>query len=317
VDDLAARRAEIEQARASYQHRDRVRAAARYAHFTLPDDVALAGISTAFDQARHSLAHLDELIGNEARLLSELLEPAEEAIQSYIVRYLQLFDDVTARAEQARQEIEAIPARPAYRVLGRLAEVEQLGADPQPQLNGMLCAVLDEPARLFPTTLTRAEVERRLRQWPQPPGCFLTLENAGEWRQRVDEALAGCQDALQAALLDKAGLLQSEALRRRLAQGCHEPFIAGLLAAPSPEDLADYLVQALGGETTAEPNPVDLLCRYLKELRVSKLRLTDFAPSRHTIEPADVDGVVAEFRAFLLDALNAGEDELPVIELET
>jgi len=49
---------------------------------------------------------------------------------------------------------------------------------------------------------------------------------------------------------------------------------------------------------------------------VRKLRLTDFTPSKRTIEPSDVDTVIAEFRAFLLDALAAGEDELPVIEFK-
>jgi hypothetical protein len=47
-----------------------------------------------------------------------------------------------------------------------------------------------------------------------------------------------------------------------------------------------------------------------------KLRLTDFSASKRTIERADVDEVVAEFRTFLLDVLDAGEDELPVVELE-
>ena len=45
-------------------------------------------------------------------------------------------------------------------------------------------------------------------------------------------------------------------------------------------------------------------------------RLADFSPGKRTIERADVDSIVAEFRAYLLSALAAGEDELPVIELE-
>ena len=59
----------------------------------------------------------------------------------------------------------------------------------------------------------------------------------------------------------------------------------------------------------------DLLTRYLKKLRVRRLRLTDFSPSKRTIERADVDKVVTEFRTFLLDGLAAEEDELPVVEL--
>jgi hypothetical protein len=317
VDDLAVRRAEVKQAEDLFRHRDRVRAAARYAVFELPEEPALAEIRATLHQAQASLGHIDTLMANEARLLSELLEPVEEAIHSYSVRYLQVFEQVTGHAEQARQEIEALPAQPAYQALGRLAQVEQLGADPRAQLQRMIHEILDDPSQLFPTTSTRAEVERHLRQWPQPPGCSLTLDNADEWRQRADEALAGCQNALQAALLDKAALLYSDALRERLAQGIQEPFIAGLLEVGSPEEMADYLTQALGGEEPQKPDSVDLLRRYLKKLRVRKLRLTDFAPNKRTIERADVDRVVDEFRTFLLDALDAGDDELPVVELET
>jgi len=316
VDDLAVRRAEVEQVKDFFQHRDRVRAAARYANFELPDEPALAEIRATFRKARTLLGQMDGLIANETRLLTELLEPIEEDIHSYSVRYLQVFEQVTAHAEQVRQQIETLPTQPAYCALERLAQVEQLGADTRPEVRRVVREVLGEPSQFSPTTLTRAEVERHLRHWPQPPQCSLTLQNAEEWRQKADDVLTRCQGALRTALLDKAALLHSDALRDRLAQGRSEPFIAGLLAAQTAEELADYLTQTLGGEAVEEPDPVGLLTRYLKKLRVRKLRLTDFTPSKRTIEPSDVDTVVAEFRAFLLDALAAGEDELPVVEME-
>jgi hypothetical protein len=316
VDDLAARRAEVKQAESFYLYRDRVRAASRYTHFELPDEPALATIRTTFERGRDSLDHLAELIANEARLLSEFLEPVEEAIQSYSVRYLQAFDQVTARAEQVRLQVEVLPDQPAYRVLERLARVEQLGADQRPQVQRAMRQVLDEPSRLFPTTLNRADLERLLREWPQPPQCALTLDNVTGWMEKADEALDSCQGTLDAALLDRAALLHSEALRARLAQGRQEAFIDGLLKAKMLGDTAGYLIKTLGGETLAEPDPVELLVRYLKKLSVRKLWLADFTPSKRTIEQADVDLVVGEFRGFLLDALETGEDELSVVELE-
>ena len=75
-------------------------------------------------------------------------------------------------------------------------------------------------------------------------------------------------------------------------------------------------METLGGETIGEPDRVDLPLRTLKKLNVRKLRLADFAPSKRTIERSDVDQVVDEFRGFLVDALEAGEDELSVLELE-
>ena len=316
IDDLAARRVQVEQVRAFYEHRDRVLAASRYARFDVPDQSELAGIRRTLERVRGSLQHLDQLIESEARLRSEFLEPAEEAMRSYAVRYLQLFDQVTAHAEQVRQQLEALPQQPAYRALGRLARVEQLGADLRPRIQQAVQQVLDNPAQLSPTTTSRAEVERELRSWPQPPHSDLTFQNGSEWIQKADDVLSSCQGTLHAGLLERATLLYSDALGERLAQGRHEPFIAGLLDASSPSDVAEHLVKALGTTSPTEPDPVDLLIRYLMTLRVRKLRLADFRPSKRTLERGDVEQAVSEFRDFLTDALQAGEGELPVVEVE-
>ena len=257
-------------------------------------------------------------MANETRLAMELLDPTREAIESYIVRYLQAFDAVTARAERARDETAALTAAPAYRALERLASVSALGADPRPALQTALQAATNDPD-IFPGCLTRAAAERELRERPQPPGCPLTLENAGDWLARADAVVERARGAVHAALLDKASLLASPALRERLAQGAGEPFIDGLLAAGTAEEVAEYLEQTFATSRSPKPkvsDPVELLRRYLKKLRVRKVRLADFKPSKRTVERADVEAVVAEFRRFLLDGLAAGEDELPVVELE-
>lgn len=324
VDDLAMRRQEVHQATTFFAYRERVRAAARYARFEVPDQPQLAGVRETLQLANQLLEDLDGLIASEARLLSRLLEPVEEAIDTYSVRYLQVFDQVTAHAEQARMDIEAIPEQSAYRALGRLARVKALGADSRPLVDHARRQILATAASagsaqaptLFPTALTRAEVERRLRSWPQPPGCNLTLENADEWIQRADEALRKCRNALDGALLKRATLLHSEALRERLVQGNHEPFIEGLLRAKSAEEVAEYLAPALGSEDVGEPDPVELLIRYLKKLNVRKLRLSDFEPGKRTIEVGDVDQIVADFRTFITAGLEGGHDELQVVELE-
>ena len=316
VDDLATRRAETDQARTFYQHRDRVRAAARYCRLELPEEPALASARSSLERACPSLRRPEELVANEARLISELLQPAEEAIAAYGVRYLQVFDKVTAHAETIRQQIESLPSRPAYRALGRLARATQLGGDLRPAVEQAREEVLGHPSRLFPTTLSRADVERLLRDWPQPPECALTLENADAWIHVSDDALSKCEGALNGALLDRAGLLHSEALRDRLAQGRDDPFIAGLLQAESAQEVAAYLIDTLGGDAPPEPDPVDLLIRYLKKLHVRKLRLADFSPSKRAVERSDVDQIVSEFRDFVENGLQAGEDELAVVELE-
>jgi len=81
----------------------------------VPEKPPLAEVGATFREAQASLEHLDDLIASEARLLTQLLEPVEEAIQTYSVRYLQVFDQMTAHAEKVRQTMEALPDRPAFR----------------------------------------------------------------------------------------------------------------------------------------------------------------------------------------------------------
>jgi hypothetical protein len=315
TDDLAARRAETLQAERLYDYRDQLRAAARYA--------AVGPVANwPYDKVRAGLGRLPELMTNETRLAMELLDPAAEAIASYTVRYLQAFDHVTSRTEQAREQIAALPDTPVYQALSRLAALPQLGADPRPDLQARYRAMIDGPD-LFPAGVTRAAAERELRERPDSPGCPLTLENAEGWLERAENGVRICRDLTRAALMEKARLLHSAALRERLTQGAGEPFIAGLLAAGTAEAVAGYLEHEVtkvheGHEARRreEGDPVALLVRYLKKLRVRKVRLADFRPGKRTIERGDVDAVVAEFRRFLLEGLAAGEDELPVVELE-
>ncbi|HOU13760.1 MAG TPA: hypothetical protein PKZ84_11640 [Anaerolineae bacterium] len=323
VDDLATRRAEVRQVERFYTYRDRLRAVAHYVTWAagvnsaaLPPDTVLRDVVKQLEQTRTVLAEIATLATNETRLAAELLQPAEEAIASYTSRYLTAFDRVTARSEEVRQQLTALADTPDARALAVLAQVPQLGSDPRSALTAERRAMAEA---LFPTQLTRATVERALRSWPQPPQCPLTLVNAGEWLQRADDALANAQTALRVALLEKARLLHSTALRERLAQGQEEAFIAGMAVAPTAEALADYLAETLGAaDHTAVDARVALLNRYLKRLSVRKVRLSEFAPRKRTLERADVDGVVADFRAFLLRALETGdEDELPIVELES
>ena len=313
VDNLKARQGEVEQLEKFIQYSERLRTIVRYAAQTIPADPALTPIANGLNVAKQRLVQLNGLLQNEAQLLSELVEPTERVIESYRVRYLQLYDDVTAHAEQVRQAVEALPKEPTAVTLQALGAVTGLGDDVWSAIAAEIKSTLQAPSNFLPTLLTRQKIENDLKLLPQPPQCDLTLQNGEQWKQRADAVLAKQQMAIQDALVAKARLLQSPALRERLAQGQDQPFIAGLLALNSDQAIVDYLVAQLGH---AQAKPViDLLNRTLRKLRVRKVRLTDFVPSRRTIEPSDIAAVVVEFRHFLEEALHADADETPVIEL--
>jgi hypothetical protein len=316
LDDLKARCTELQQAEDFYKHQDRIRAAARYTRLELPDDPVLKAVKVTLNRAKACFKKIDTLIASEAKLRSELLDPMEEAIQSYSVRYLQVYDQVTSRTEESRQGIRDLPGKQEYTAAKRLGSLRQLGADPTPSLNQFFDSYLGADSPLFPADLLRANIERDLRSWPHPPQCPLTFQNADEWLKNAAEALQLCQTTLGEAVKDKAALLHSEALRERLEQGREHDFIAGLLDAQSMDEAAKYLVQALGAEEVGDPDPIELLARYLKKIQIVKVRLADFQPGKRMIEAEDVEQLVDEFASFLNKALNADDDEIVVVELE-
>jgi len=324
VDDLTIRRVELDQIRKFLSHNDRIRAGQRYALLVATgkdkyptQDPTLFSIYEKLDLVKERMSALAELMGNEARLLSELLDPAAEIIQSYSVRYLQAFDQVVSHTEQTRQRILELSNKPEFLTLARLSSVQQLGASKmqflQERINDSAASDM-----LFPANLTRSMIEQQLNHWPQPSGCPLTLENAAAFIQTADAHYAEADQALHAALLEKAALLHSEAVRSRLEQGRNEAFISELLAAPDPQGVENVLVQRIGQAPEEVSNAnIEKLIRYLHHIQVRKVNLSDFQPSKRTIEMSDVDQITQEFHHFLLEALQPGsEDEFPVVEIE-
>ncbi|MBC8504218.1 MAG: hypothetical protein H8D34_05135, partial [Chloroflexi bacterium] len=316
LDDLKSRWIEIQQAEDFIKHRERIRAASRYIKLALPIDPELVPVTKTLANTEKLFANLQPYLASEAKLRSELLDPMDEAIQSYTVRYLQAFDKIVAQTEETRQSIIALRESGEYHTLNRLGKLRQLGTNPVIDIDNTISSHLGSESQLFPTDLARTNVERDLHSWPHPPECPLTFENTDDWFEKTQASLDDCQTILMDALNEKANLLRSDALKERLSQGKEHKFISGLLSAGSIDAINQHLIEYLGNDQIESPDPINLLARYLKKIRVHKLRLADFRPSKRTLEAEDVDQVVNEFDAYLRNALDSSDDELPVIEIE-
>lgn len=257
---------------------------------------------------------LDAWVKNETRLLNEFIQPMQEAIESYRVRYLQAFDQVVSHAEQVRQELGEVESQPDYLPLKALAQLKALGADPCPAIQNLV-RQLEKSPDLFPASLTRAGVERDLAYWPQPANCPLTLGNSSEWITRANTALQAARESIQAALEGKAQLLLSSSLRQRIEQGKGEPLIDNLLASQDVDELVKQLIMQLSG--SERDHLLGLLEKFLKQVVVRKITLHDFKPSKNTLETGDVEQVVGEFRAFLQSGfMTNADDEFTIVEIE-
>lgn len=317
LDDFSSRRAELERAERLHPYRERIRAAHYYSLAELPDDPALADIRLALGRIRAQMAEPADYLASEAGLANTLLDPASAAIRSYSLRYLQVLDSIIGETAQVRMQLRGLTDTPAFQTLARLEQVPQLASGAARNLQERFSAV-EESRELFPARITRSQVEGDLLNTPLPSSCPLTLQNAESWLAAAEKALAECQALLQAALLEKARLLASDALRSRLEQGRGEAFLAALLGAKTPEGLARVLLEQLAQAPEAKAKArLELLRRYLQRMAVRKVRLADFSPSKRAIEAGDVEIVVQEFRAFLLEHLKPDEaDEFTIVEME-
>jgi len=317
LDDFSSRRAELERAERLHPYRERIRAAHYYSRAELPDDPVLAGIRASLGRIRAQMAEPAVYLASEAGLTNTLLDPASEAIRSYSLRYLQVLDSIIGETSQVRMQLRGLADTPAFQTLALLEQVPQLASGAARNLQARFSAA-EESRELFPARVTRSQVEGDLLNTPLPSSCPLTLQNGESWLAAAQKIRAECQALLQAALLEKARLLSSEALRSRLAQGQGEAFLAALLAAKTPEGLAQVLLEQLAQAPAAEAKArLELLRRYLQRMAVRKLRLADFSPSKRAIEAGDVETVVQEFRAFLLEHLKSDDaDEFTIVEIE-
>jgi hypothetical protein len=137
-----------------------------------------------------------------------------------------------------------------------------------------------------------------------------------EAEQRVGEAddlQQRAETMVHTALVGAAKLLGQPALRENLKQGKGEAFIDALLGATDAESLASVLAEQL----SADPKGADLIAKYLKKIQVNGIRLSDFKPSKTTLEKDDIDAVVDEFRAFLDSAFKSdGKQQSVVVEFK-
>ncbi len=81
------------------------------------------------------------------------------------------------------------------------------------------------------------------------------------------------------------------------------------------DEVRKYLVK----ECIKNPSIVDIIQRYLKHIKIKKVRIADFKPGITTVEQNQIPQVVQEFQQYLDDELKGMEPDegtLPMLQLE-
>ena len=310
VDDLATRKRTWERADAFAGHDREVRAASRYAKLRVSPSGVLAELVGKIKGLAKTLASLDGLMESEAKLQAQLLDPLAEIQETYRTRYLQAYDNVTGRCEAVRSEIDDLVRSPEMKALEALATIDALGKIDVARLKSEVAAC---KGRLFQTECDRNDVERALRDRPDPEGCSLNMDQADDLIRKANEVSEHARSLVRDELVSVAGLLRQPALLSLLEQGRKEPFIAEVLATTDADSLADLLAEQLPDN----PDRVGLLAKYLKRVIVKVVRFQDFKPSKSTVERDDIETVVVDFRRFLEGAFGReGKDQSVIVDLQ-
>ena len=310
VDDLRTRQREWHDCTAFIAEEREVRSAHRYSQLELDETSVLKELRPKLKSLKKKLGSLESLMESPAKLHSQLLEPFGDVRDAYRTRYLQAFDEVTGKCEQVAQIINDLPDGAEFTALSLLQKIDALSGINTQLLRISLDACHDN---LFATDADRNEVERDLNSRPQPVNCSLTIDEADQHIVDAEQIQQQAEQHVHSAIVGAANLLRQPALRENLEQGKGDAFIDAVLAAVDAESLAILLAEQL----SANPTHAQTIAKFLKKIQVNGIRLSDFKPSKTTLEKNDVNAVVEEFRKFLDSAFESdGKQQSVVVEFK-
>jgi hypothetical protein len=310
LDDLATRKKTWQKADAFCRHDLKIRSAYRYSQLSVKKDGPVGELKDKLRNLGQKLDHTQDLMESEAKLQSQLLDLLEAVQNVYRTRYLQAFDEVTGKCEEARTEIDSLSETQSFKAIAELVVIEALASVNVATLKDEVAHYKDG---LFQSALDRNAVERGLKERPQPKGCSLHVDDADGLVATAEVALDRAEGEVRGALLNMASLLRQPALRSLLEQGKQEQFIADVLAAEGDDKLADLLAECV----PADLANAKLLAKYLKKIVVKVIHLNEFHPSNTKVEKNGIESVVCEFRTFLETAMDGdGKGQSTILEIK-
>jgi len=309
-DDLASRKKEIGNAKEFVKKRREIRAAAQYAKLTVEEKTLQEELKSHLKRLRKSMGQMSLLLADPAKLVTDLVEPLNRIRETYETRYIQVFDQVNAATEDARLSVKAMTESDLVAALKALNQVSALEEADLEALSDNAETLLDH---LFPSDLRASEVRLELKDTAYPRETGDLIAEAQGWITKAQDAQESAKSLYRSQIVQRAIALRSYDMHSLLEQGKTDKFISNILSSQDENALADLLVK----ELSADPKKAKLLDKYLKKIRVVRVRLSDFHPGLMTFGQDDLDTVVESFRQFLGKRLSKGsDDETVVISIE-
>lgn len=293
-----------------------------YCTYDFPSHPDLAEVKNITQSLKDRMSRFQDNIDSEIKLKTELLGSFPPAagerttrgrlIHEYGLVYSTLHDHVMKTAEVNKREIQNLLDSDELKAFRILEGISALRPESYEEVMQYLTEKLDGIIQC--KSPSKASIESALRKTPEHE-CGISFHNAQNLIQAAQQASEEARSYFNHVMNGKIEILRNQTVRDRLSQGRSEPLISGLLECADADALRRYLVEKCLGNRAI----VDLINRYLKKIVVKSVRISQFKPSRATIEKSQIDNVCDEFREFLESQMKDqphDKDTMTVLKLE-
>ena len=228
----------------------------------------------------------------------------------YISLYIAMHDKVIEHLENYRQKILAIQNCQEMSLLKILEDITALQ-----KKSDYLTRELDylKNQIFFCKDPSKAAIERILKRGVEDE-CGLSFNNYLDHLKKAEDLANRAMILFEETFNNTMEFFLNPVIRKRLEQGKEEPIISELLKCNSISELKDCLIDTC----LKDPTVVEIINRYLKQIIIKSIKISDFKPSLKTVEKNQTSIIAKEFQNYLEDQLKSidNEDTLPMLQLE-
>ncbi|RJP35075.1 MAG: hypothetical protein C4527_01180 [Candidatus Omnitrophota bacterium] len=322
VDDLANRLKNYRDLKRFMDFESDIRAAHQYCACDLPHIPELQQTLNVMRKVTEKLTNLRDYIDSEVKLKTELLGkiPPDSGetgtlsvlIKEYTMVYIALHESVVDRVDEHRKVIQNILEGDELEALKILEEITALQPPVSSDIVDQLNILSDE---LFVcSSPSRTSIEEQLRNGPVHD-CELSFQNAQELLEEAELKSKKAASLFDRTFDKKVEVFLNPTIQKRLQQGKSEKRVAELLACANVSAIRSYLAKA----ALQNKSLVETINRYLKQIVVKRVKMSDFKPSVSTIEKEKISELANEFEKYLETQFNSIEndaDSLPMLQIE-
>ncbi len=322
IDDLTIKMKNYRDFQKFIEYETDILTAFKYSCYDFPDIPELKEIHEIQLILKSKLNNIKQYIDSDLKLRTELIgnipPQADESgtsgviISQYLSLYAAMHDTLMEQFDSHRKEIKNILHTDEMKTLNILEEVSALQKNKSENISQQL-EYLENQIFLCHNP-SRASIERMLKTKPEDE-CGLSFGNYEEYLRKTDIIVNKAKAIFNDRFNNTMEFFFNPAIRQRLEQGKAEPIISTILKCNGVPDLKIVLVEAC----LNDPTVVETINRYLKQIVIKQIKISEFKPSIRTVEKNQITTLTKEFQKYLEDNLKAidkDDDTLPMLQLE-